>query len=106
MKRLMAAALAVGLCGSLQAVDPKALERQLETVEGEERVRLLNELSAATRDSAPRESAEWAAEAEELAERIGDEPGRARSLNSLGVAHYLLADYESALNYYAESLKL
>lgn len=108
MKWLGAAALAVGLCGSLQAADPdsEVLERQLETAEGEERVRLLNELSAATRGNAPRESAEWAAEAEELAERIGDEPGRARSLNSLGVARYLLADYESALDCYGKSLAL
>jgi signal transduction histidine kinase/Tfp pilus assembly protein PilF len=100
--------LAVLLCGSAGATDGKVedLERRLATAEGTERVALLNDLAVAVRGNAPDEAIDWADRALALAERIGDDAGRIRALNNLGVAHYFLSDYDAALAYYERSLEL
>lgn len=106
MRRLVAAVLLASSCGVAHAADsrPEALRQRLAVVVGAERVAVLNDLAVAVRGNAPEESIDWATQALELAERIGDDEGRARSLNNLGIAHYFLADYDRALELYERSL--
>lgn len=83
-----------------------ALRAELRSAAGAERVRLLNLLAREVQGNAPKESIEHASEALDLAERLGDLDGQATSLNNLGIAHYYLAEYDAAIDYYERSLSL
>jgi signal transduction histidine kinase len=106
VERLFACALlALALCGVAPAgTEIDELERQLESVRGTERVRVLNELAGKTQANSPRTSIAYAEQAEALADRISDLPGRARALNNIGIGHYYLAQYARALEFYERSL--
>ncbi len=90
--------------GALAAGPDDTLLQKLSTVRGEERARLLNELSAEARSNAPAEAIEWARQALELAGQIDDPTGTARALNNIGIGHYLQAEYDLALQYYDRAL--
>jgi signal transduction histidine kinase len=108
VKILVAVALALLACGApVHAQDRvEELEAELESARGTERVRLLNLLAREVQINAPRDSIAHAQEALELAESLGDVEGQAAALNTLGIAHYLLAEYNTALDYYRDSLPL
>ena len=82
------------------------LRTALESARGAERIGVLNDLAKKTQANAPKESIAYATEALELAEDLQDIPGQIRSLNNIGVAHYFLAEYDRALELYADSLEL
>jgi len=83
-----------------------ALERELQTAKQADRVDLLNRLARATQHNEPAVSIGYAEQALELAERIDDQPGRARALNNLGSGHYYLSQYSWALDAYERSLRV
>lgn len=100
---LLVAAPAAGLLGQERV---EQIERDLQTATGTERVLLLNRLSREVQNNSPRDSIVHATEALELAGEIGDLDGQATALNNLGIAHYYLADYPTALDYYERSLEI
>ena len=107
MKRVLAAAVLLAICGApLLAQTPvEELQQELQTARGPDRVDVLNRLARATQGNSPREAIAYASEALELAERVDDRKGEALALNNLGIAHYRLAEYDEALGFYERSLQ-
>ncbi len=108
MGRLAVAWIALALCAaaSFAATGSDALGEGLETAEGVDRVAALNELARKARENAPDESIVWAEQAIALAGEIGDDAGRARALNHLGIARYYLSEYDRALAAYEQGLSV
>ena len=83
-----------------------SLEALLDTVQGDRKVKTLNELFRAHLVSDPVKAVGYSREALILATEIDDKKGMAASYNNLGVAYRNQGALEKALEYYITSLKL
>lgn len=104
---ILAVCLAVACSTTLLAqTRVEELEADLHSATGTERVRLLNLLAREVQVNAPRDSIAHADEALTLAKSLDDLDGQSAALNNLGIAHYHLGEYNTALGYYENSLRL
>lgn len=83
-----------------------SLHTALETVEGELKVKTLNELFRAYQNADPVTALGYTREALNLATEIGDRKGMAASYNNLGVSYRQQGAIDKALEYYINSLKI
>ncbi len=83
-----------------------SLEALLDTVQGDQKVKTLNELFRAHLRSDPVKALGYTREALSLASEINDERGMAASFNNLGVAYRNQGALDKALEYYITSMKL
>lgn len=83
-----------------------SLEAKLDSVSGEQKVKVLNELFRANLQKDPVKALGYTQEALNLAETIGDEKGKAAAYNNLGVAYRNQGALDKALEYYLNSLNL
>jgi tetratricopeptide (TPR) repeat protein len=81
-----------------------SLTRLMEKARGVEKVRLLNELSAAVLRQSPAQSIVYAQQALDLAVKTKKVDQQAVALNNLGKAYYLQGEYARAENFYKESV--
>ncbi len=82
------------------------LETKLHSVSGKEKLEVLNALSEAYWGEAPEKTVRYGQEALSLAEELNDETEKARALNSIGVGHKFISDYETALKYCLKALNI
>ena len=68
-------------------------------------VDLLNDTAWTQRDGDPKRSLELSTEALELARTLGYASGEMRSLRNIGIGHFLLGDYETALPFLGAGLE-
>lgn len=78
----------------------------LDTVQGEKKVKTLNQLFGANLESDPVKALGYTREALNLATGINDERGMAASYNNLGVAYRNQGALDKALEYYITSMRL
>ena len=78
----------------------------LDTVQGEKKVKTLNQLFGANLESDPVKALGYTREALNLATEINDERGMAASYNNLGVAYRNQGALDKALEYYITSMRL
>lgn len=83
-----------------------SLEALLDTAQGNQKVKTLNELFRAYLQSEPVKALGYTREALELASEINDKRGMAASYNNLGVAYRNQGALDKALEYYITSLNL
>lgn len=83
-----------------------SLHTALETVEGELKVKALNELFRAYQNADPVTALGYTREALNVATEIGDRKGMAASYNNLGVSYRQQGAIDKALEYYINSLKI
>ena len=83
-----------------------SLQALLDTVQGERKVKTLNELFRAHLRSDPVKALGFTREALTLAIEIGDKRGMAASYNNLGVAYRNQGALDKALEYYLTSMKI
>jgi tetratricopeptide (TPR) repeat protein len=90
------------------AIGQKAdsLESVLETLNGEAKVKALNELFREHLRNDPVKALGYTQEALNLATSIGDERGKAAAYNNLGVAYRSQGALDKALEYYISSLSI
>jgi tetratricopeptide (TPR) repeat protein len=88
------------------AQKPDSLMAVLDTVQGDKRVKTLNELFRAYLKSDPVKALGFSREALNLATEIDDKRGMAASYNNLGVAYRNQGALDKALEYYIHSMKL
>jgi tetratricopeptide (TPR) repeat protein len=91
---------------SLFSQNTDSLHAVLDTAEGPQRVKTLNELFRAHLMSDPVTAVGYSREALMLAIEIGDTRGMAASYNNLGVAYRNQGAFDKALEYYITSLQL
>jgi tetratricopeptide (TPR) repeat protein len=91
---------------SLFSQNTDSLDAVLDTAEGPQRVKTLNELFRAHLMSDPVNAVGYSREALMLAIEIGDTRGMAASYNNLGVAYRNQGAFDKALEYYITSLQL
>lgn len=100
----IATALATTVFAATGAPLDTVIER-LADARGAERLELLERAAETARASAPRDAIGYAEEGVELARRLGDAPAEARALKNVGIGHYLLGEYDTALEHYERSLE-
>ncbi len=83
-----------------------SLKNVLETVEGEEKVKVLIKLSKLNLLNFPEEAVEYAKQALNLAKFIKYETGELEALAKAGVSNHYLGNYEKALDYYNQLLNI
>jgi tetratricopeptide (TPR) repeat protein len=83
-----------------------SLEAVLDTAQGDQKVKTLNELFRAHLLSEPVKALAYTREALSLATEINDKRGMAASYNNLGVAYRNQGALDKALEYYLTSMKL
>lgn len=88
------------------AAQTDSLERALATAQGEQKVKVLNELFRARISSDPVRAIGHTREALALATEIADRKGMAAAYNNLGVAYKNQGALDKALEYYLTSLKI
>jgi tetratricopeptide (TPR) repeat protein len=88
------------------AQDNDSLLATLDTVQGDRKVKTLNELFRAHLRSDPVKALSYTREALNLATEISDKRGMAASYNNLGVAYRNQGALDKALEYYITSMKL
>jgi tetratricopeptide (TPR) repeat protein len=93
-------------CNPLFSQNNDSLQSSLDTIQGEARVKALNELFRGHLQSDPVTAVGFAREALMLATDIGDSRGMAAAFNNLGVAYRNQGALDKALEYYLTSLKL
>jgi tetratricopeptide (TPR) repeat protein len=94
------------LYNALFSQNTDSLQLVLDTAQGPQRVKTLNELFRAHLMSAPVTAVGYSREALMLATEIGDKRGMAASYNNLGVAYRNQGAFDKALEYYITSLQL
>ena len=87
-------------------VSVDSLENRLKTVNGIDKVDVLNELYKAYRNNEPIKALNYTQGALQLAEKINYQKGIGISLNNLGVHYKNLGNYDKALDFYLQSLKV
>ena len=87
------------------AQKPDSLISVLDTVQGDRKVKTLNELFRAYLRTDPVKALGYTREALNLASDIGDERGMAASYNNLGVAYRNQGALDKALEYYITSMR-
>ena len=97
-------ALIVTFQSSGQTTD--VLETALDTVQGDKKVKTLNELFRSNLQTDPIKALGFAREALSLATEINDDRGMAAAYNNLGVAYRNQGALDKALEYYINSLKI
>jgi tetratricopeptide (TPR) repeat protein len=106
-RRLLAGFLAcIFTCVGLASEEVEELRARLPSVEGSERIEVLNDLALAIQSTSPREAIEYAEQALELAQQSSDERGRVEAILNIGVARYFLAEYDVALEHYEHARSL
>jgi tetratricopeptide (TPR) repeat protein len=105
MSRYYPIAFIVGLAFSLQAQNDSLLVA-VEELEGEAKVKALNELFRSHIQTDPIKAIGFTREALNLATEIEDRKGMAASYNNLGVAYRNQGALEKALEYYITSMKI
>lgn len=83
-----------------------SLKEALKTVQGEQKVKTLNELFRAHQNSDPVTALGYTREALNLATEINDKKGMAASYNNLGISYRNQGAIDKALEYYITSLKI
>ena len=83
-----------------------SLKNVLETVEGEEKVKVLIKLSELNLLNFPAEAVKYAKQALNLAKFIKYETGELEALAKAGVSNHYLGNYEKALEYYNQLLNI
>ncbi|MCD4796122.1 MAG: tetratricopeptide repeat protein [Candidatus Cloacimonetes bacterium] len=83
-----------------------SLEAELDKHTGSEKIGILNNLSVALREISPQKSLEYGKLAFELAEKSNDEKQLATTLNNIGGSHFFLGNYDKALDYHLQVLKI
>jgi tetratricopeptide (TPR) repeat protein len=83
-----------------------SLKAVLDTIQGDRKVKALNELFRAKLHSDPVTAITYAREALSLATEIDDEKGMAAAYNNLGVAYRNQGALDKALEYYINSMKI
>lgn len=83
-----------------------SLKVSLDTIQGEKKVKALNELFRAHLQSDPVTALSYAREALSLATEIDDQRGMAAAYNNLGVAYRNQGALDKALEYYINSMKI
>jgi tetratricopeptide (TPR) repeat protein len=83
-----------------------SLEAVLDTIQGERKVKALNELFRAKLHSDPVTAITYAREALSLSTEIDDQKGMAAAYNNLGVAYRNQGALDKALEYYINSMKI
>lgn len=81
-----------------------SLTRVLEASEGEQKVKVLNELFRATQSQDPVTAIGYARKAANLAREVNDTKGLAAACNNLGVAYRTQGALDKALEYYLQAL--
>ena len=81
-----------------------SLTRVLEASEGEQKVKVLNELFRATQSQDPVTAIGYARQAANLAREVNDTKGLAAAYNNLGVAYRTQGALDKALEYYLQAL--
>jgi tetratricopeptide (TPR) repeat protein len=87
-----------------EAVD--SLKTKLDTVEGREKVRVLNNIADKYSSLAPKKGMDYGKSSIELAEKLGYSEGVADASEIIGSIYYQLGDFEHAIQYYLKSLKV
>lgn len=93
-------------CSPVWAQKADSLTAMLDTVQGERKVKTLNELFRAHLMSDPVKALGFTREALNLATEINDRRGMAASYNNLGVAYRNQGALDKALEYYLTSMKI
>ena len=83
-----------------------SLETKLDSVDGVERIKLLNKLSGAYWGTSTSQSLKYAKEALVEAENLSYKTGMFAALTNIGNILWLKAEYDSAITVYKQSLKL
>lgn len=96
--------LAVSFSSLASSID--SLENKLQTAQGADKVKVLNELFRAYILTDPVKAVGYTREALTLAEQVSDEKGQAASYNNLGVAYRNQGALDVALGYYLRSLEI
>ncbi|HYG04324.1 MAG TPA: tetratricopeptide repeat protein [Chryseosolibacter sp.] len=97
-------ALFITVCATGQTTD--VLETALDTVQGDKKVKTLNELFRSNLQGDPVKALGYAREALSLATEINDDKGMAAAYNNLGVSYRSQGALDKALEYYINSLKI
>ncbi|GCC53525.1 hypothetical protein SanaruYs_37700 [Chryseotalea sanaruensis] len=107
MRKILVISLFTLSFGILSAQSPiDSLKDVAMSVEGEQKVKALNELFRAYQEADPVTALGYTREALNLATEIGDKKGMAASYNNLGVSYRQQGAIDKALEYYINSLKI
>ncbi len=98
--------LIMALASSAMGQSADSLVAQLSKVQGDKKVKTLNELFRAYLSKDPVKALGYTREALNLATEINDERGMAASYNNLGVAYRNQGALDKALEYYITSMKI
>jgi tetratricopeptide (TPR) repeat protein len=106
LKHILTALFAISVAANVHAMPTDSLEAVLDTIQGERKVKVLNELFRARLQSDPVTALSFAREALSLATEIDDQKGMAAAYNNLGVAYRNQGALDKALEYYINSMKI
>ncbi len=103
---MVAMLLLAGVSGQAQESTTDSLLTQLKTARPDTgRVKLLNALTVAYRNSEPDVAMKYAGEARALAAQLGYKSGQARALDNMGWVHYRRGELDKALSFSMQALR-
>lgn len=83
-----------------------SLQTKVDTVEGREKVQVMNSIAEKYTSLAPKKGIEYGEAAVELAKKIGYTGGHADGIEIIGGIYYQLGDFENAIEYYLDALRI